>query len=102
MAVLTVGDTTSLTGSVNADLTGATGVEVHLKRPDASVIEREADVVDAVEGDWTFDLIVGDLDQAGTYRIEVKVTFSNGEQQTFGTDRSGKEITFKVRNFYAD
>lgn len=99
MTILTVADNTGLTGSVNADLTGAT-LAVHVKRPDGTVINRAGTIVDAAGGDWSFDLVDGDLTVVGTYKIEIKVTFSNGEHQVYGTDRSGKEITFKVRNYY--
>ena len=99
MIVLTVEDNVTLTGSVNADMTGAT-LTAHVKRPDASVIVRGADIVDALEGDWSFDVIDGDLTVPGNYKIEIAVVYSDGDHQIFGVDRSGKEIVFKVRNDY--
>lgn len=101
MATLTVGDVITLTGAVNADITGAT-LAVHIRRPDGSVINRPGTIEDATGGGWSFDLVDGDLSLRGTYKIEVHVDYSGGGDQTFGTDRSGKEITFLVRNDYID
>ena len=84
-----VGDTApALTGrlttaGVPKDVTGAT-LEVHIAKPDATVLTRAATVTAALTGDWSMAWQTGDLAQAGGYRVEVQVTYSNTTLQTFG------------------
>lgn len=83
---MTTGDTSpDLTFTVNADLTGATA-EVHIKKPDNTVLSRAVTVTDAVNGQGVVAWVAGDTDQQGTHAVEVQVTFSNGKIQTFGPD----------------
>lgn len=97
MTTLTVGDTgPALTGTLNANLTGAT-VVVHIKRPDRTVVIKTATVTDALTGAWSIAWSAGDLSQAGAYTVEVQVTFSNFTIQTFGTDKRGGAVLFFVR-----
>lgn len=97
MLTLTTGDTApDMTGTVNADLTGAT-VEAHIAPPKGgAVITKPVTVTDAATGAWSFTWAAGDLAAVGTYYIEVQVTFSNGEIQTFAV--SGASVaSFKAR-----
>lgn len=94
----TVGDTApALTGTVNADLTSASLI-VHIARPDGTVISRAGTIVSAVAGTWSFQLVAGDLTLPGVYRVEVEVTFSGSNIQTFAFDASGQSVTFSVRD----
>jgi hypothetical protein len=94
----TVGDTSpALTGTVSASLVGATA-EVHVSRPDNTIITHVATVTDAPNGGWSMALATGDLNQPGTYRVEVQVTFSNGKVQTFYYDALGSYGHFTVRD----
>lgn len=87
MAKFTVGDDApALTGTVNADLTGAT-VELHLLKPDRTVLTVAADVTDEAGGAWSYAWADGDLDQSGGWQVEAQVTFSSGRVQTFGPER---------------
>jgi hypothetical protein len=95
---LTVGDTApTLTGTVSANLTGATPV-VHIRRPGAGgVISRTASVVaPATDGKWSLTLTNGDLTVSGYYYTEVEVTFSDGSTQTFRLDAAGLPTYFVV------
>jgi hypothetical protein len=100
MLVHTVHDTATLTGSVGTNIAGAT-LEVHVKRPDGTVVNRSAAAVDAAAGTWTSTLQAGDLDQTGYHYLEVQVTFSGGAVQSFALDAQGRETYFFVRNEYA-
>lgn len=84
---LTVGDTTpGLTGSVAANITGAT-LEAHVKRPDGTVLTRPLVIVDGPTGGWSLPAWTdGDLNEEGWYELEVEVTFAGGEKQTFWAD----------------
>jgi hypothetical protein len=95
----TVGDTApALTGTVSADLTGAT-VEVHVQRPDGTVFSRAGTVTTApAPAAWSLQLVTGDLTLGGVYRVEVQATFSNGKIQTFAFDDAGSANTFTVRD----
>ena len=87
---LTVGDTAPpLTGvcksdGVPASLVGATAVQLHIKRPNGNVLTKPATVTDGAGGAWSYSWTTGDLDQHGRWEVEVQVTFSTGEVQTFG------------------
>lgn len=96
----TVGDTEPLlTGSVSADLTGAT-VFIHIARPDDTVISRGGNVVTpgAANSTWSFQLVAGDLTMDGVYRVEVEAHFAGGGIQTFAFDAEGRINTFTVRD----
>ena len=83
-----VGDTTpALTGTcTNAgtpvDLTSA-AVEIHVRRPDRTVITRPATTTTA-EGVWTMAWTDEDLTVAGTHTVEAQVTYADESVQTFG------------------
>lgn len=96
----TVGDTApNLTGTINADGTGAAGV-AHVARPDGSVFSHTVTFSSPTPTltSWSMVLVAGDLNQAGTYRVEVEVTFSNGKIQTFYFDSDGQFSNFTVRD----
>lgn len=94
---LTVGDTPTLTGRVNADLTGASA-EIHIRRPDQTVATHEVTVTDATTGEWSVELEADDLPAPGDYDVEVQVTFSDGSIQTFALDAvTGVNAGFHVR-----
>lgn len=94
MAEFTVGDTApDLTGTVNADLTGAT-VELHIRKPDQTVLTKAGIVTDAATGAWSYTWATGDLGTPGVWTVEAQVTYSNERVQTFGpkTFRVGQQI----------
>jgi hypothetical protein len=98
---LTVNDTApALTGLVNAVITGAT-LAAHIVRPDGTVINRSASIVDGPSGSWSLTLQAGDLTLAGLYLVEIQVTFSSGKIQTFADDSAGRQVCFPVRAEYA-
>lgn len=99
MLTLTVGDTApALTGTTGVSLVGATA-EVHIRRPDRTVIDRPAVITDGTAGDWSMDWQVGDLNNTGTYYVELEVTFAAGEVQTFALDPVTREnARFRARS----
>ncbi len=98
----TVGDTApNLTGTVDANMTGATAV-LHVKRPDKTVVSREVEWTDEDAGDWTLGWETGDLNQVGRYDTELEVTYSTAKTQTFWKPTDGGWATsFYVRDQYA-
>ena len=87
MSTFTVGDTApALTGTVNADLTGAS-VEVHLRKPDGTTLTKAATITDAATGAWSTPWAADDLDTAGVWEAEAQVTYSDSTVQTFGPVR---------------
>jgi hypothetical protein len=107
-APFTVGDTAkALTGqckdgTIPAPLTGATAVDLHIRKPSGTVITRglgsvpnAVTITDPPLGKWSYPWATGDLDEAGRWFVETQVTFSNGLIQTFGPD------AFPVRPQYA-
>lgn len=90
--LFTAGDTApTLTGVCRdgddpANLTGATSVIIHIRRPVSALISRAVTVTDAAGGAWSLDWQVGDLVDVGVHESEVEVVFSNAQRQTFGPD----------------
>lgn len=83
----TVGDRApALTGSVNADLTGASA-RVHIRRPDGSVIDQPATVgtTSPTSSSWSYAWQDGDLSMPGWHEVEVEAKYSSGVPQTFGS-----------------
>lgn len=78
-------------GGVPLDLTAATGVTVHIRRPDRTVIARPATVAAPATGVWSMPWQAGDLNAPGNYALEVQVMWGANRPQTFGP------ITFVVR-----
>ena len=94
----TTGDTApALTGTVNADLTGA-AVEVNIKRPlGAAALTKTATIVDDEGGGWSVEWEEDDLSVPGDHYVEVQVTFSDTTVQTFALDTNDRPVFFKVR-----
>lgn len=87
MTTFVTGDTApALTGTVNANLTGAT-VTLHLRKPDGTTLSPTAVVTDAATGAWSYSWQVGDLNTAGVWEVEAQVTYSDTTVQTFGPQR---------------
>lgn len=84
MASFTTGDTApALTGTVNANLTGA-NIAAHIRKPDATVVTKAATATAPLTGAWSVTWTAGDLDQDGRWEVEVQVTFADTTVQTFG------------------
>ena len=81
---------TCSSGTTPANLTGAT-LELHLTRPDKTVITRAGIIVDGASGTWRYEWQAGEL-VAGRWEVEVQVTYSNGKPQTFPADRPARFI----------
>lgn len=71
------------------DLTGATGVVIHVRKPDGTV-ESWSAALYTIDGDQNYikyTVVEGDLDQAGSYRVQAGLTLSGwtgrGETATF-------------------
>ena len=97
MLVITTGDIGTIEGAVSADLTGAASVEVNIKTPDRTVVTKTATIGDPAAGEWSISYAANDFVREGVYRLEVEVTFSSGEVQTFATVPSGAFIQFRAR-----
>lgn len=79
-------------GSSTVDLTDATLRQLNFRKPDDTVVYRTASVAgDGSEssGVMFYDTVLGDLDVAGSYKLQGKVTIPSG---TYFTDI----YTFKV------
>ena len=72
------------------DISSATSLSIFLKQPDGDVLEKTATInTDGLDGKMYYLTVLGDLDKAGTYKIQGKVVISSG---AFFTSIS----TFKV------
>lgn len=72
---------------------------VALLQPGATVITGTTVIVDdgtaPNKGKWSYTWGASDLSAAGTYEVEIEVTWSAGKIQTFPSDK-GRAATFKV------
>jgi uncharacterized protein YfaS (alpha-2-macroglobulin family) len=89
MATFFTGDQSpDLTGTctsngVAANITGST-IALHLKKPSGTITTKTGTIVSGSAGTWSYSWQTGDIDEAGTWWVEVQVTYSNGKIQTFG------------------
>jgi hypothetical protein len=98
MSDRTSGDTAPpLTGNVSANLNGA-DIEVHIQRPDGTVISRAGVPGAGTDGAWSLDLIDGDLTTGGRYLVEIEATFDDESVQTCAEDVNGLPAYFNVRD----
>jgi len=77
---------------VAVDISAASLREITLKKPDDSIVTRTASVIgdgSSTSGVMYYDIVSGDLDQPGLYKIQGKVSIPSG---TFNTAVG----TFKV------
>ena len=84
---------TCLSGTTPANITGAT-LELHFTRPDKTTLTGTPAIVDPLAGTWRYTWQTGEL-VAGTWAVELQVTYSGGGVQTFPADRPAY---FSVRN----
>jgi hypothetical protein len=79
-------------GSDLVNISGATALQVDFRKPNDSIINRvglRLDDGSSVSGVMYYDVVAGDLDEAGMYKVQGKVFLPSG---TFHTDIH----TFKV------
>lgn len=76
------------------DISGFQSVELHLEKPDESVVTADdsgaVTVEDSPNGIVSYQFQSGDLDQQGRYRYEWEVTYGDGEVLTFPGEDMGK------------
>jgi len=72
---------TRLRTTLDVDLAGYDTVEYSIEKPDGTSITRTCEVEDEGNGIVYYDTILNDLDQHGTYYIQVQVVFVSGTSQ---------------------
>jgi hypothetical protein len=88
MTVLYVTDQApDLTGTVTsngvgANITGAT-LQLRIKKPSGVVVLKTGTIVNGAVGTWSYSWSPTDLDEAGVWWVQPRVTYSNGKPQTF-------------------
>lgn len=87
---------TTLTGKVNAVITGA-DVEVLVLRPDKTTLEKDATITDGPTGAWSITWAAGDLNVPGTYYVTARVTFAGGAIEGFSRSPDESRSRFSVR-----
>lgn len=72
------------------DISSATAKDIFIKKPDGTILSRSGTLeTDGTDGKMYYITIAGDLDKAGNYKIQGRVTLTTG---TFYTSTA----TFKV------
>jgi hypothetical protein len=68
---------------VTLDISNATDLKVIFKKPSGSVIERTASFyTDGTDGILKYVTVDGDLDEIGSWKIQVEITAPNGTWKT--------------------
>tara|TARA_B100001564_G_scaffold249892_1_gene212237 strand:+ start:1629 stop:1940 length:312 start_codon:yes stop_codon:yes gene_type:complete len=67
---------------VVVDITNATTIAIYIARPDDSMLARTGTVSDAVNGQLYYDIQAGDLNEAGHYKLQARVTLNTGTYYT--------------------
>lgn len=78
---------TTLNGTTPVDLTAATTVVAHIRRPDGTIINRAVTLGNqtTAPGTWSLPWVTGDLASPGGYSVEVEVMWPGSRPQTFGS-----------------
>jgi hypothetical protein len=74
---------TVTSNGIGANCTGAAAPQLRIKKPSATVLLKTGTWVDASTGKWSYSWTPTDLDEAGTWWVQPRVTYSNGKPQTF-------------------
>jgi hypothetical protein len=62
---------------------GASGITVYFRKPDDEVISRSGVLLnDGTDGKFYYDTVSGDLDEAGFYKLQAKITLPSGTYHT--------------------
>ena len=68
---------------VAVDISTATARQINFKKPSSTVLNRAGSLfTDGTDGKMYYDAVAGDLDEAGDYKIQGKVTFPSGIYST--------------------
>ena len=68
------------------DLTGASSIEVYFGKPTLPAVQKVGTVIDAAAGIVQYITIADDLDELGTWKVQAKAIFPQGEWKSSITD----------------
>ena len=71
---------TRLRTTLGVDLTGYDTIEYKINKPSGAVLTKPCTPEDEANGIVYYDTVVDDLDEIGTYDIQVQVVFLSGKQ----------------------
>ena len=71
---------TRLRTTLNVDLAGYSTVEYKIEKPSFTVLTKPCFVEDEANGIVYYDTVIDDLDEVGTYKIQVQIVFASGNQ----------------------
>ena len=86
---------TRLRTTLNASLAGYSSIEYKIKKPSGATITKPCEVENEPNGIVYYDTVNGDLDEVGTYYIQVQIVFSGGNQNESETQHFGVYDSFK-------
>jgi len=68
---------------IPVDISTATTISIYIKRPDDSILARTGTLnSDGVDGKIFYDIAAGDLNEAGYYKLQGRVTLNTGTYYT--------------------
>lgn len=66
-------------GSI-VDISSASSLSIFIKRPDGTILTRSGTLeTDGTDGQMYYIVVVGDLNEAGGYKIQAQVSLSSGD-----------------------
>ena len=67
-------------GADAVDISSATSLDINFRKPDDSILNRTGSLLDdgsAVSGVMYYDTVAGDMDSAGNWKLQGKITLSS-------------------------
>ncbi len=71
---------TRLRTTLNVDITGYTLIEYKIEKPSGAILTKTCSVENVANGIVYYDTVADDLDEIGTYSIQVQITFTGGDR----------------------
>lgn len=71
---------TRLRTTLNVDLAGYSTIEYKIEKPSRTILTKPCVPEDIGNGIVYYDTVVDDLDEVGTYKIQVQIVFASGNQ----------------------
>tara|TARA_B100002019_G_C20934384_1_gene433703 strand:+ start:291 stop:602 length:312 start_codon:yes stop_codon:yes gene_type:complete len=67
---------------VVVDISEATTIAIYIARPDDSMLARTGTISDGPNGQLYYDIQAGDLNEAGHYKLQARVSLNTGTYYT--------------------
>ena len=86
MGKIYIGDIgTRLRTTLNTNITGYSSIKYKIKKPNGTILTKTCSPEDIENGIVYYDTILDDLDEVGSYSIQLEIIFTNGNKNSSET-----------------